>query len=105
MNIPLAGANVKACSETFYAFIMNELADIEDLIETEAEVDIRGLRAGNVKRNFIPGELAKSGQDGNLPGAQSIWLKTFGCSHNTSDSEYMAGQLQDYGYRYPFLQP
>jgi len=29
---------------------------------------------------------------------QSIWLKTFGCSHNTSDAEFMAGQLHEYGY-------
>lgn len=34
-----------------------------------------------------------------VPGAQSIWVKTFGCSHNQSDSEYMMGVLQAYGYR------
>ncbi|GAQ84969.1 Hypothetical protein KFL_002150050 [Klebsormidium nitens] len=33
-----------------------------------------------------------------IPGTQSIFLKTFGCAHNTSDSEYMAGQLASYGY-------
>jgi len=25
-------------------------------------------------------------------------VKTYGCSHNISDSEYMAGMLQDQGY-------
>ena len=25
-------------------------------------------------------------------------MHTFGCSHNHSDSEFMAGQLQRYGY-------
>jgi hypothetical protein len=35
-----------------------------------------------------------------VPGAQSIWVKTFGCSHNQSDSEYMMGVLEAYGYRY-----
>ena len=25
-------------------------------------------------------------------------MKTFGCSHNVSDSEFMMGQLVDYGY-------
>lgn len=34
-----------------------------------------------------------------LPGRAAVWVKTFGCSHNISDSEYMEGQLQDYGYR------
>ncbi|XP_051139565.1 uncharacterized protein LOC127257225 [Andrographis paniculata] len=33
-----------------------------------------------------------------IPGTQTIYLKTFGCSHNQSDSEYMAGQLSAYGY-------
>lgn len=33
-----------------------------------------------------------------VPGVQTIYLKTFGCAHNQSDSEYMAGQLSAYGY-------
>jgi hypothetical protein len=42
---------------------------------------------------------AMEGQQQQVPGTQSVWVKTFGCSHNVSDSEYMAGQLADYGYR------
>jgi threonylcarbamoyladenosine tRNA methylthiotransferase CDKAL1 len=34
-----------------------------------------------------------------VPGTQAIWVKTFGCAHNVSDTEYMMGQLQEYGYR------
>lgn len=34
----------------------------------------------------------------NIPGTQTIYTKTFGCSHNQSDSEYMAGQLSAFGY-------
>ncbi|XP_057457063.1 uncharacterized protein LOC130748004 [Lotus japonicus] len=33
-----------------------------------------------------------------IPGTQTIYMKTFGCSHNQSDSEYMAGQLSAFGY-------
>jgi len=33
-----------------------------------------------------------------IPGTQKIWLKTYGCSHNISDSEYMQGLLVKYGY-------
>ncbi|KAM1621528.1 hypothetical protein ACFX1X_020274 [Malus domestica] len=33
-----------------------------------------------------------------VPGTQTIYIKTFGCSHNQSDSEYMAGQLSAFGY-------
>ena len=34
-----------------------------------------------------------------VPGTQKIFLKTYGCSHNSSDSEYMAGLLVEYGYK------
>lgn len=35
----------------------------------------------------------------NIPGTQSVFVKTYGCSHNTSDSEYMMGLLSEYGYK------
>ncbi|KAL1324881.1 hypothetical protein HN51_034999 [Arachis hypogaea] len=35
-----------------------------------------------------------------IPGTQTIYIKTFGCSHNQSDSEYMAGQLSAFGYSF-----
>jgi threonylcarbamoyladenosine tRNA methylthiotransferase CDKAL1 len=35
-----------------------------------------------------------------VPGTQLIWMKTYGCSHNVSDSEYMQGVLASYGYRF-----
>ncbi|THG17496.1 hypothetical protein TEA_024751 [Camellia sinensis var. sinensis] len=34
----------------------------------------------------------------NISIMQTIYMKTFGCSHNQSDSEYMAGQLSAFGY-------
>ena len=34
-----------------------------------------------------------------MPGTQKVWVRTFGCSHNVSDSEYMQGQLDSYGYQ------
>ena len=34
-----------------------------------------------------------------IPGTQKIYLKTYGCSHNVSDSEYMEGMLSSFGYR------
>lgn len=33
-----------------------------------------------------------------VPGTQKIYVKTYGCSHNISDGEYMQGILQSYGY-------
>ncbi|KAH6836010.1 Methylthiotransferase [Perilla frutescens var. hirtella] len=40
----------------------------------------------------------KSNCSDKIPGTQTIYIKTFGCSHNQSDSEYMAGQLSAFGY-------
>lgn len=37
--------------------------------------------------------------DSTIPGIQKIWIRTWGCSHNNSDGEYMAGQLAAYGYQ------
>ena len=32
----------------------------------------------------------------------TIWIKTWGCSHNISDGEYMSGLLSSYGYNIIF---
>ena len=36
--------------------------------------------------------------DSVLPGKAKVHVKTFGCAHNHSDSEFMSGLLQSYGY-------
>jgi len=33
-----------------------------------------------------------------VPGVGRVFVRTWGCSHNVSDSEYMAGALEAYGY-------
>ena len=43
-------------------------------------------------------ESIKTNKQTNIPGIACIWIKTWGCTHNSSDSEYMAGQLAAYGY-------
>lgn len=47
--------------------------------------------------------LASAGRaaiDPQLPGRQRIFVKTYGCAHNNSDSEFMMGLLRDYGYTF-----
>jgi threonylcarbamoyladenosine tRNA methylthiotransferase CDKAL1 len=34
----------------------------------------------------------------NVPGVARVYVKTWGCAHNNSDGEYMAGLLSEYGY-------
>ena len=41
---------------------------------------------------------SKPGASSSVPGVAKVHVKTFGCSHNHSDSEFMAGQLGAYGY-------
>lgn len=80
------------------------IGDLEDLAASTASPDARlgghalpamvaRRRAGDSSSSAVPKP------PGELPGMASVWVKTFGCSHNVSDSEYMAGMLSSYGYR------
>ena len=82
--------------------------DIEDLASTTAlperhipkaaSVSYSSKRVTGVSQNRKAGRTESPTNSGSeVPGSQSIWVKTFGCSHNTSDAEFMAGQLHEYG--------
>ena len=43
-------------------------------------------------------EVVEAGSQ--VPGHQKIFFKTYGCAHNNSDSEFMMGLLQSYGYSF-----
>ncbi|CAI5438588.1 unnamed protein product [Caenorhabditis angaria] len=76
--------------------------DIEDVIGLDdggarrtkgvAEIKIRTRKIKDIApeevnvESFVPGTQ------------QKVWVRTWGCSHNTSDSEYMSGLLQKAGY-------
>ena len=49
------------------------------------------------RRHVRTAEEAACG-DSFIPGSQRVYLKTWGCTHNTSDGEYMAGMLVAAGY-------
>lgn len=57
----------------------------------------RALRKRRNKREETL-ETEKPVTESFVPGTQSVYLKTWGCSHNTSDGEYMAGMLAAAGY-------
>lgn len=77
------------------------IEDIEDLISSQ---DIRPKeRYANKKTVVVRAKKERKTVErpileSVIPGTQTIYLKTWGCAHNNSDSEYMAGQLQAYGY-------
>ena len=63
----------------------------EEEEEVQEEEEFEGTYAGG-------GLGAGAGAGASAPGRAKIFIHTFGCSHNHSDSEFMAGQLKDYGY-------
>uniref|UniRef100_A0A8C3RAA4 tRNA-t(6)A37 methylthiotransferase n=1 Tax=Cyanoderma ruficeps TaxID=181631 RepID=A0A8C3RAA4_9PASS len=83
------------------------LEDIEDIVSAE---DVKPHDRRFVRRNVFPKVRKRNSQknvqaddeppsDSIIPGVQKIWIRTWGCSHNNSDGEYMAGQLAAYGYK------
>ncbi|XP_058064869.1 threonylcarbamoyladenosine tRNA methylthiotransferase [Anopheles bellator] len=90
-----------------------EDVDIEDLISADDPpplarernevkgVTVRAKRAKASRVKRVEEEIAPEkppALDSVIPETQTIYMKTWGCAHNTSDSEYMAGQLAKYGY-------
>eukprot|EP00800_Vazella_pourtalesii_P002819 TRINITY_DN1277_c0_g1_i2.p1 TRINITY_DN1277_c0_g1~~TRINITY_DN1277_c0_g1_i2.p1 ORF type:complete len:459 (-),score=110.47 TRINITY_DN1277_c0_g1_i2:245-1621(-) len=75
--------------------------DIEDYETPKQQVIKRNVRRSLHLRATENGEdevRLRELENSNIPGVGSIFLKTWGCSHNHSDAEYMAGQLAAYGY-------
>lgn len=79
--------------------------DIEDLISSQEiplkeRYSFRKNITTNVKRKTKEEIVLPELQiySSIIPGTQTIFIKTWGCAHNNSDSEYMAGQLAAYGY-------
>ncbi|KAM7294151.1 threonylcarbamoyladenosine tRNA methylthiotransferase [Ixodes scapularis] len=80
--------------------------DIEDVVKpgsNPVSVPTRNLVVPRIKRSNK--DIAKATGDSFLPvqsasnaGTHKIYVKTWGCAHNSSDSEYMAGQLAAKGY-------
>jgi len=80
-----------------------DLLDIEDFgdgveggVPTTRHQRRLVLPKRTLKKDAPTGEVAVG--DSHIPGNATIFLRTWGCSHNNSDGEYMAGLLSAYGY-------
>lgn len=71
--------------------------DIEDSFEEFSKETERLARDAQITN--LPNTKAVDGIDAPVPETQKVWIKTYGCSHNSSDSEYMHGLLVKYGYK------
>ncbi|KAJ8878148.1 hypothetical protein PR048_022615 [Dryococelus australis] len=86
------------------------IGDIEDLISSQKvsvkeqsnekmrDVTVRAKRRAQQRREPAPESEGSVGPGNYIPGTQTVYVRTWGCAHNNSDSEYMAGQLAAYGY-------
>ncbi len=83
--------------------------DIEDMEDLVGEGDLSALERSAARANTVVKRVNRRTKtqlvektpliEGSMiPGTQRVWVKTWGCAHNNSDSEYMAGQLAAYGY-------
>jgi hypothetical protein len=96
--------------------------DIEDIVvgprvggnNAVNDDDAAVVRVATRRRQIVPkfGPESKTNQamlknvaahaedpDGSfIPGRATVYVKTWGCSHNSSDAEYMAGQIVAAGY-------
>lgn len=89
---------------------MKDIEDFESGVVSEGEGDVKEEEKNSSAMNDSSSSSSvkitlKSrnkphgkGNDPSLPGKQNVMLKVWGCSHNISDKEYMAGILQEQGY-------
>lgn len=82
----------------------DDAPELEDLAEAEATHGVARPESwgqGQVlrpPRRELVGSAVGEASVASLPGRQRVFVKTYGCAHNSSDSEFMMGLLRDYGY-------
>eukprot|EP00920_Eleutheroschizon_duboscqi_P011893 GHVT01028414.1.p1 GENE.GHVT01028414.1~~GHVT01028414.1.p1 ORF type:complete len:529 (-),score=92.80 GHVT01028414.1:4388-5974(-) len=88
--------------------------DLEDLAGASTDDATRLVRPQLLRRTARTGRPPPAGADSSSsafpdlgqaeashqPGRQAVFFRTFGCSHNGSDSEFMMGLLSSYGYSF-----
>ncbi|XP_041358083.1 threonylcarbamoyladenosine tRNA methylthiotransferase-like [Gigantopelta aegis] len=91
--------------------LVTNVDDIEDIVRVDDvtvqdRVEAKKYVLPRARKTRTPNSKVENGgteekvqAESYIPGTQSVFVKTWGCSHNNSDSEYMAGQLASYGYK------
>lgn len=82
---------------------IQEIVDIEDMVapgeaSSGAHVRPENCVLPRALRKKKRSRVDQSQCDSFIPGSHLVYIKTWGCSHNTSDGEYMAGLLAASGY-------
>ena len=86
-----------------------DVEDIEDAVSSiSATPSARsGPRVVLPKRKNATDDddASRPAPDSTIPATQTVYVRTWGCSHNNSDGEYMAGYLAAAGYKVTTTDP
>ena len=104
----VGGAHFYTAESSFSTVLIPTVMDIEDLVGApEREVTAPLIipkkirkRTAHTETKHLCDTRQENAEKGQIPGRASIYIKTFGCAHNMSDSEYMQGILESYGYSF-----
>jgi hypothetical protein len=66
--------------------------------EHHADDDTTRVNSTGKDRDDFCVDKRRHDDGSNMPGRGSVYIKTWGCTHNGSDGEYMAGLLSNYGF-------
>ena len=75
------------------------IEDIEEIVAIEKREFHSDVSVKNYKNSKILNQPDATLDQSFLPGQAQIFVKTWGCGHNNSDGEYMAGLLATQGYQ------
>jgi len=81
---------------------MYDIEDIGDQGDVRDDATFKRGKVTSRKHKRKDGALDKGDQvetDSIFGRGQTVYMRTWGCTHNTSDTEYMAGQLAEAGFR------
>ena len=80
------------------AYNLHKMQDIEDIGSVELRRESYSLPMGLYRWRPRSTDKPETTLTEGIPRTQAIHVKTWGCSHNNSDGEYMAGMLSQAGY-------
>ena len=79
--------------------------DVEDIEDCVAPDTVGPADRHRLENKVLPRALRRKSRpverptaESFIPGTGSVYVKTWGCSHNNSDGEYMSGLLAAGGY-------
>ncbi|XP_045495847.1 threonylcarbamoyladenosine tRNA methylthiotransferase [Colias croceus] len=85
-----------------FAEIIDDIEDLissQDITPKERYASRKNVNIRSKRRETKEAPVEKVVLESVVPGTQTIYVKTWGCAHNSSDSEYMAGLLAAHGYK------